>query len=318
MGIPASFEIAGFTDAYKRLGKHLSSGQIYVPSGVKLEGNRLVWHFNQGGSWVKPTPAMFHTFVQLWQHPDKIDGFAKKWGILEMDEHGRLTNAAVEVNNEGYGEPIETWCYFSRRAFSALSISANLAQGRPGAADDWAALSPLSERLNKNLQIRIPGYFSLNLLAENGLDCFAHSSIENQRMILSAELTLWLKFSGLGFAIISVPRSKGEFMVDFSGRLLAAIALQLALTASQTNTLFTCSGCSKPYIREGKKPRSGQFNFCPECGRTASTHKADQRRRERVQEARKLHADGLTVSDIAKRLNTKRVATVRRWIEKGK
>ena len=325
--MPERFDLAGFTDAYSRLGKKIPAGEIYVSPNVVLDSDhdRLFWHFShQRDSWVKPTPSMFDGFVQLWQHPERIHLFAKKWGPLGMDELGRLTARVVETDHEGYNERLETWRFFSRRAFSALSIAANLKQGKPGRPDDWAALSSLNIWLDESLQISFESHpLPLSHVAARGCERLAKAPIRTQKTLLPLEVTLWLKFSVLGFMLMAFDRgaARWEFRTDYQGRLIAAIALQLALTISGTDTLYICSGCSNPYVRRGKSPRLGQLNFCPECGRGAALRQADYRRRERIQEARRLHViEGKSAAEIAKLLNVhgRGVQTVRDWIAEGK
>jgi len=96
--------------------------------------------------------------------------------------------------------------------------------------------------------------------------------------------------------------------------------LQLALTITSAQSLFFCSACGLPYVREKKAPKQGQANYCPDCGPGVALRAANNRLRAKITEARRLHAEGIGIREIARQLNvrkTKRstpLETVRRWI----
>jgi len=110
-----------------------------------------------------------------------------------------------------------------------------------------------------------------------------------------------------------------QLEVDYNGCLLAAVALYLALTVAGARTLFTCSGCGMAYVR-ARAAKTGQANFCPQCGHPEALRQADHRRRQKAAEARRLHAAGWNVRRIVQALNIRNTArsdasaTVRRWI----
>ena len=121
------------------------------------------------------------------------------------------------------------------------------------------------------------------------------------------------------FAVDLAQRNSWQMEIAYNGCLLAAIALQLALTVAGARTLFTCSGCGMAYIR-ARAAKSGQANFCPQCGPREALRQADYRRRRKAAEARRLHATGWSVGRIVKELKVRSTTrsgaatTVRRWI----
>ena len=102
----------------------------------------------------------------------------------------------------------------------------------------------------------------------------------------------------------------------FVGFLYSAIALQLALTVGGADSLYVCSSCCLPYIREvnDKDPGQGRDNFCEDCRRSGAPLKfADKRRRERMAAARTLADQGLEPAEIAATIGA-RPQSVLRWI----
>jgi transposase-like protein len=92
----------------------------------------------------------------------------------------------------------------------------------------------------------------------------------------------------------------------------------LALAVADAESLFTCNGCGRPYIRsKQRKPNAGQANFCSECaGGRKPQREAEKRYRENLRETRKLAAEGVPVAEIARRID-RAPAVVRKWLKKG-
>jgi hypothetical protein len=324
MGIE-QWDIAGLTDLASQLGKRVPAGEIMVQSGVELSGDRLslVWPWKTWGDRkpVRPTPVMFSRFVSLWEGtPQDIVAFAKKWGMLNVREDGSFWFLAGgrTIDSEFFSEPIETWQYFSQRAYAVLSLAAALRGGRTGGAEDWSKLSSLTRRLAKEHRIRL-GNGLFEILADRGFAGWASKPTETQRRFLWVELNLWMRLTGVGLVLGGdVKQMKLQLQINYDGGLLAAIALQLALTVSGSESPSRCSGCGHLYVRTKKSPKPGEANFCETCGRDEAVRQADKRRRDKVQKARRLRSNGLSVDDIAKHLEVRNPGTVRKWIEKGK
>jgi transposase-like protein len=128
-----------------------------------------------------------------------------------------------------------------------------------------------------------------------------------------------MTLGGLGL-FIGFGGDEGGWQLElfFRGRLLAALALQLALTVSGAESPRQCSGCKRLYIRTKKNPKIGESNYCDRCGRTEAMRQADKRRREKGQEARRLAMEGKSAKEISRILKVRKIKTVRDWISKGK
>jgi hypothetical protein len=113
--------------------------------------------------------------------------------------------------------------------------------------------------------------------------------IERARRAIGTEINRWLSFwkanrmDGLSdFSVHWNPVSqRWELQIDYHGFLLSAIALQLALVVAEADSV--CSGCSKPYTRDKRRPKPGSDNYCETCeaGWVAKRRAVDRYREKR-------------------------------------
>ena len=276
---------------------------------------------------VTPTGATFHNFIDLWRAtPKTILLFARKWGRLGVDEGGHLLLGYPQSSaGSTFQEPLEAWHYFSRRTQAVISIAGRLKDGRSGTVEDWASLSQLAPHMIDPLLGEVQRRGSqLWILATHDLAKLASAPIARQRIFLAGELNLWLAFSGVSFGTVPSMDQPPYWQIEISynHQLLAFIALQLATTISDVESLCVCSGCHKGYPRARRAPKEGWSNFCETCrgetGRSEAWRQADKKRREKVRAARRLYSEGIPLREIVKRLNVRKIETVRGWIAKGK
>ncbi|MCH8269203.1 MAG: helix-turn-helix domain-containing protein, partial [Acidobacteria bacterium] len=102
--------------------------------------------------------------------------------------------------------------------------------------------------------------------------------------------------------------------IDYHGFLFRALAFQLALVFTSSRSIYFCTACGNPYLRMRDAPRRGNANFCERCGRKAAVSLADKNRQQKRKEARRLHAEGVSITCIAAQLDTK-PKTVRNWVK---
>jgi hypothetical protein len=107
-----------------------------------------------------------------------------------------------------------------------------------------------------------------------------HNAIEYGKATVAGEVSGWLQKFAVSMKMEWEPRWQLEMY--YQGRMLGAVALQLALAVANAESLFTCNGCGRPYIRpKQRKPNAGQANFCFECaGRRKPQREAEKRYRE--------------------------------------
>jgi len=142
------------------------------------------------------------------------------------------------------------------------------------------------------------------------------NALEYGKATVAGEVSAWLEKFAVYLRMTWEPRWQLEMY--YQGQVLAAIALQLALAVADAESLFTCNGCGRPYIRsKQRKPNAGQANFCSECaGGRKPQREAEKRSRENRREARKLAAEGIPVTEIARRIE-KTASVVRGWLKRG-
>jgi len=313
-----AWDLANFTDSLSRLGKVVSTGKVFVPESLSLSRNEntLVYR-GPGAKQVAPDREMLDGFVRLFdKNPTEILEYARKWGVLQCDNSGR---PCVPVGDIERSESISEWRYFSRRARAVLNIAARLKGGAVGELEDWQAMRGTAAHTGDFVRNDLDrfGPFVLGICATHAYPSEAigfgkpgfKRSVSTEHSFLMAEMALWLRFARIGFALVPL-KSRWQVEIDYHGCLLAAIALQLALTLAGVDALFTCSACGRIYPRGKKRPKPGQENYCDNCGRSAALRVADRRRR-----ARKLHKSGTPVVEIARRLNEP-LSTLKGWLKK--
>ncbi|HEY6346097.1 MAG TPA: hypothetical protein VIY49_31800 [Bryobacteraceae bacterium] len=325
MGL-ADWDQAQFTDLRARLGRLVPGTRITVPVWLDLSPDRHELTFDGGPPdakiRVRHTHAdrmMLTQFVQLWkQKPESVLRFARRWGVLYLDENGRPCQTVGPGKRR---ESLDTWRYYSRRAQAVLNIAANLKLGRFGELDDWAALRGTASRTGGLLE-EIDRYspFMLTMLprieypfSKDGRSVYPKykRSVKSEIAFLAVEATLWLRLGRVGF-VVGFGEHGWGLAIDYNTCMLAAIALQLALVLSDVEAVYHCSGCNLPYARTKRAPKPGQANFCDDCGRKRAVAAADRRRRQKKAKARRLARQGLPVSEIAERLGST-PATIRNW-----
>ncbi len=302
----------------ERLGRRISSGIVVSPGGLISLGpdDTLLWEYDRV-QWKRPPDNLLDRFIVLWQKkPRDIISFAEKWGPLKIDSNGN------PITGLSGSEPLDAWRFLSRRAFAALRIAKALEKGRPGDKEDWALLSTNWAHSSPgpihppNEMFRALGnHLRWEFDDRPGKGGF-RNAIEYGKATVAGEVSAWLEKFTVYLRMTWEPRWQLEMY--YQGHVLAAIALQLALAVADAESLFTCNGCGRPYIRsKQRKPNAGQANFCSECaGGRKPQREAEKRYRENRREARKLAAEGVPAAEIARRID-RTASVVRGWLKKG-
>ncbi len=342
------WDLAGLTDGLSRLGKKVGGAAILVPPRIDLDlrTDELVYSLEGGAhesAIVEPEPVILDQFVRLWRgKPEAFLGFARSWGVLGLDNTYHATAVGLQLLHNvrpdsrcrpnvhtrtarEYREPLAHWRYYSHQANMALNIVAALNQKRVGALGNWEALQGLGtppKDFFGDFRARFGPDFAeresraFDSVAKPGT---VKDNTEDARFFIACEAKKWLRLGNVGLGVLPAERSIFRIFIDCDYCLLGAIALQLVLTMAATESFFTCSGCGLPYVRTKKRPKPGESNFCESCNESrVALRNADRARRGRIQQARQLRADGLSISEIAKKVGARNVSTIRRWIQKGK
>lgn len=283
-----SLDLAGYSDLEGRIGRQIPPGHLLIPGKIWLDKHGFLnWHLSPDAEHpprsCTPPRKLLDEFAKLWRAPDRIFPFAQKFGVL------RQNPADVAAR-----EHLSEWCRLSRKISALLKVGAQLEMGDKRIdRDEWKYVGLFDERYLDEL-----------------------TAPASARAQLGREISMaWLP--GCGFAMRwNRGHKRLELEIDYRGAMLNAIGLQLALTVSNSDSLYICSGCSEPYARsrDKRRPKSGESNFCDGCGTAEALRQADRRRKAKLAQARRLHREGVSVKEIALQLDTN-VTSVRRWVK---
>ena len=317
------------------LGAFVPNGVVFIPGGqVTLVSDTVLrWEVHWSAvSFKTPTRAMLDSFIQLWQEPganERIRKFAERWGPLAIQGDGTHLDMGklepVGPDDSCGSDYLIAWKYLSRRAYSVLKIAAELEKGGRGKESEWEILSspqgagPSPDDVCSVSPFRLPNWSRRErILGTGGHTYGVPLPLEGLKGVIAEEVSAWLGKFGVKLEVNWLPRFNWQLQIFFSGWLLSAVALQLALAVMHADGLYICSECDRLYARAGKRPNAGEQNYCPKCGRTKAVENAGRRLRQRRAEARRLHAAGNSALEIAKVLSVRKVQTVKGWIAKGK
>ena len=229
------------------------------------------------GSHPGDTRGMLDAFLRIRSGSDVLS-FAQRYGILSLCRHGEPIKNVIGMTCGGSRgvpcrpngwpdlcwEPVEGWLRFVRHARAMLGIAAALHQGERPSGDDWARLEAWKEPDRRKLVV--------------GRKMATEFDLPYQQHLLAKHIDEWLRM-GRVEVVFTWPVS-GPVM-SLMGTTFGTIALQLMLTSGKSQDLTVCSGCSRPYIRVGRKPQRSRRNYCASCGDVVGSRlrKRDQRSR---------------------------------------
>jgi hypothetical protein len=323
--LTTNWDFGGLTDIRGNLGKPVPSGQVIVPGKIELEGDAIRWELTSAARAQEISRSTLNEFVKLWRgDAAAILKFAKQSGILIIDARktkgGMVLYRPCGESIVKGADPIEAWKYYSRRAYALLNIAAALRQGKLGDMIDWEVLAEFDEK---------PESFKAAVKQHRyGMGWYIfpksnqrRSAVDQSRDLVATEVRMWLSFwrqgrmNGLSdFSVQwSQKRERWELRIDYHGFLFSALAFQLALSVAGAESLYTCSGCGAPYVRELKRPKPGTANYCPKCSdKGIAQRRAVDAYREKKAEAMRLAAAGIPDDEIAQKLGAP-LSRIRKW-----
>ena len=312
---------------------------IVVPQKVWLQRDSIRWRRGENPRTREVSRSMLNQFIRLTD-ADSVLRFATEWGVLALsgnlwsgpDPGGQFYLPGRKGLEKGV-EPVSAWQYYSRRAQAVLNVAAALRQGRLGDVGDWDEFARLVDPgqrkhvmqwVERTLEYHV---FGLGLSIINAFGKTHEERLEAARDAVAREIRSWLdcwkKDRDGGNSDFTLrwlaDQKRWDLQIDYHGLLFPAIALQLALVLADADSLYSCSGCGRPYIRprERKRPKSGWANYCHQCSEDGvAQRRAVESYRQKRAEALQLHSTGSSVSEIAERLHAE-PASVHGWIEKG-
>lgn len=209
------------------------------------------------------TEDVLPQFVRIAEKgtPEAVLRFARRWGILDLCDHGNPAAHAPGCEPTGR-EPIETWLRFSEQARSLIEIADHLHRKELPDADLWKAVYRRRER-------DAPWW---------------SRDVAGERMQLAMVLQEWLHLGGVAPSVQWADMGKGDGLRVGLQRegLFGVLATELVFTAAKTDGLAWCDGCKGFYVPR-RKPRKDRNNYCDRCreeGVPARMRKRRQRARE--------------------------------------
>ena len=165
-------------------------------------------------------------------------------------------------------EGIELWLFWSRMAAAILNITTALRRDVPTNRADWeVVITEESEERPPLIDALLTRRWIAQVYLQEAVNRWLH--LANVRLSLS-----WA---------IDVENPSLEIEADTFG--LLGVQLLTAVTGAQN--LALCDGCSKPYVREGRRPQTGRANYCPDCrGRKVPERERQRRRRSRATQSK--------------------------------
>lgn len=304
-----------------------------MPDKIQLKYGHLLWRAQGRTIAIEPAEVLYR-FISTSKAPDDsaILEFAKTYGPLWLCERHQIAGWHPSIfsiscplgpaphpkdrpdrplyhcppKREGTDlcEPLEAWRRLAIRAQRLLAIAVHLKEGKRTDVAQWKALDGFDldwKKLGAWDYLDDPWW----RLAENLNWWLAMAQVMPHIEAKDGALRAFIGSS-------RVPRS-----------VLGVIAVQLIFACQKQPDFAECSGCGATFLPDrtsllGKRvgPWTAKRVYCPECqakGVPVRDAKRDQRTRER--EVWKLHAQGLTDREIARKLKVEDPDRVSRWIK---
>src|ERR1035437_1731506 len=289
-------------------------------SGIACENND--W---RKATFKLPGKTMFAEFLRLGNATDgRILEFAQRWGVLD-------TRAALTMFVQGR----------FLRALPALMSTTSRQDAVEQLVGEYSkswfggAVPPAGSALEPTEVYRAFCRFIRGILTEAAKIQTEDDAYWDQRYpcrdqwepwgrfraveLIEDEVSRLVEFSGISFGLAwntDFDDWQTEVRLGSVSPTLAAIVIQLMLSISRADSIYTCTGCGVPYIRSEshfRRPKPNQNNYCPDCGLDQARLDAKRRYRQKIADARKLHGVGISIARIAEQLDTE-TENVEKWI----
>jgi hypothetical protein len=274
----------------------------WVPRNIELtdrDGDAcLVWRRGQSKQFRQVSGSRSAVLLEFARLRSANDGailaFARKYGVLGLCLHGRpFTHARPRFGPEelhGTGmrsgcEPLgkeflRDWRLLSAEIHAVVVDHRRLGSGSYfGAMVDRNITAQAAESIDRKIGMKDPeAAFERKKHALRKQVRNALSQGSRERLINTSRR--WVNDSGLFpewqyHVIRSRKRSSISTVVQPAG-LFDALALQLLLMSTQSESLKACSECGMFFVRR-RRERKGLNTFCPGCGRPAANRAAQRK-----------------------------------------
>lgn len=287
-------ELAGLLSETGNFDRPYQGRQFRAPIVLGNDDGLLIWHW-EDKVMSKPLRPEAHGFGLLCEFMNLADApvetilaFARKWGVLEICQHGlpcthnllyadtflgRLCFPFSYTDTKFFYEPISYWYFYARQMRALLNIAVRLKQGVPGLVEDWKVVQVSG--LDQKSEVKILGE---ELFAE----IFGRTA-KDDRLFMLKLLDHWLSMGDVRPTLVW---DDEHCSVSFDNTLFGMLVMQLMLEISSSGGIAFCHGCGKSYAPKGRRPKVGQRNYCLKCGRPAAVRDAQAALRARKRERR--------------------------------
>jgi hypothetical protein len=227
--------------------------------------------------------------------PERIAGFARKWGVLGLCGHGELLTHCSHAElppaeipphaltsarwcplispGEGRwgGEPTAAWHRYARRLHGTLGLIASVRQGQRGRKEDWeeAQLALLPD-VSRWTSVGDDAFEAWPGLAKADprfrWEPSPTRTLKDEAELLCQSVNGWLKLARFGpkaGLLDGAPSVTLSADVGLMGlRHLLVIELLAAFTGKVG--VWFCDQCREPY-EPTRKPRAGDHHYCAIC-----------------------------------------------------
>lgn len=261
---------------------------FFVPKDWVTKNIKADWQTRLNSiGWTKKedTSSLLDQFIELAEaDPKKTERFlefARNWGPL-WEQNPKTGAALDQYNLAPWVESIEVWRLNAIEVKILIRIAALLHQNELASINDWKTLYIPPE----NLVIIALGdekgeefIEKRNTFFDNKENDRSFYSLDKQR----EELMNYVNFkiiSEYGVKLFIIWRGEDpELIISPKLGFINAVWYQL-IQAIARNNCYICSGCSKIYLRIGKRPKKGQKNYCVGCGSKASKKNYARKKRK--------------------------------------
>jgi hypothetical protein len=228
----------------------------------------LFYNFITNNGWREKDDikGLMDDFVRLSESSNaEVERFVLKWGPMwNCSEHKSIFHCwdpGFQDSNCSW-IPSERIIDFQKRARIAklvLDISANILYDNPAPESLW-------EDLWNNLGYPGASYEKL---------------ISIQRPLFAGTINRFLSITnGPGIRLIINENDEAKLAIGTGLGFYKVIWVQLAQVVARGKGLYICDGCGNAYIREKKKPKKDNLNFCDKCGQKGAKKMYARRKRD--------------------------------------
>lgn len=256
---PPLFDRAGFTSRAGWLTDGVAPlATVYTPPVVwasEFEGFPAVaWRWGEAarGPQERPAQGALDHFLRLRRrhHPAAIVDFVRRFGPLAVASVGGRSATATQV------EPMVVYAVTAQELDDILRVGAATRLHEPIPAAVWPSLGAAINQGEPH---------------------------ECARWVLGQVLRAYVARAGVQLGVqwrVTDTRPRLTLTPELSASVLPTLVCQLILVLADGRDVCRCSGCGVWYVRQMRRPKPGQANYCPEC-------QAQPAVRQRVRRARR-------------------------------